>query len=340
MNERTIDEGNRPVSASPAAPSLARRISIERIEAAARAIDPLFLHSPQWVCEPLADELGVRVALKAETLNPIRSFKGRGADWLVQNLPPGSSLMCASAGNFGQAMAYACRARGVPLTVYAAEAANPLKIARMRAMGAQVVLAGEDFDAAKALAKEEAARQGVRFVEDSRDPEPTEGAGTMALEWLDFPERLDALFIPLGNGAMLAGMATVARARMPETTIVAVAATGAPAMVESLQTGQRVIHERIDTIADGIGVRIPVPEALSDLEGLVDEFVLVPDDLTLRAMRLLHQHAGLVAEPSGAVGLAGVMHLQEAERLQGRTVGTVICGGNLTPAQMREWLDG
>ena len=314
----------------------ARRITIDRIEAAARAIDPVFLHTPQWVNEPLSDELGVRVALKAETLNPIRSFKGRGADWLVQNLPPGTALMCASAGNFGQAMAYACRARGVPLTVYAAEAANPLKIARMRAMGATVVLAGEDFDAAKALGKRDAARTRVRFVEDGRDPEPTEGAGTMGLEWLAFPERLDALFIPLGNGAMLAGIATVVKARMPQTAVIAVAATGAPAMVESLRSGRLVTHERIDTIADGIGVRVPVPEALSDLTGLVDDFVLVPDDLTLRAMLRLHQHAGLVAEPSGAVGLAGIM--QSAERFAGRAVGTVICGGNLTPAQMREWL--
>src|SRR3954447_22138696 len=76
-----------------------RRITLERIEAAARAIDPIFLHTSQWVCEPLAEELGARVALKAETLNPIRSFKGRGADWLVRNLPPGIALMCASAGN-------------------------------------------------------------------------------------------------------------------------------------------------------------------------------------------------------------------------------------------------
>lgn len=313
-----------------------RRITLPRIEAAAQGIDPVFLHTPQWVCEPLGDEIGVRTALKAETLNPIRSFKGRGADWLVQNLPPGSSLMCASAGNFGQAMAYACRARGVPLTVYAAERANPLKIGRMRAMGATVVLAGEDFDAAKALAREEAERLGVRFIEDSRDPEPTEGAGTMALEWSTFPERLDALYIPLGNGAMLAGMATVLKARLPETTIVAVAATGAPAMIESLESGEIVTHERIDTIADGIGVRIPVPEALADLEGLVDQFVLVPDSLILEAMRLVHRHAGLVAEPSGAVGLAGIM--QRAGLHAGQTVGTVICGGNLTPEQMDEWL--
>src|SRR5215212_8207372 len=320
----------------PAPPISARRITLERIEAAARAIDPVFLHTPQWVCEPLTEELGARVALKAETLNPIRSFKGRGADWLVQNLPPGLALMCASAGNFGQAMAYACRARGVPLTVYAAEQANPLKIARMRAMGARVVLAGEDFDAAKALAREAATREAARFVEDSRDPEPTEGAGTIALEWLAFPEQLDALLVPLGNGAMLAGIATVFKARRPQTRVVAVGASGAPAMVESLQSGRMVCHDRIDTIADGIGVRVPVPEALDDLRGLVDDLILVSDDGILRAMRLLHRHAGVVAEPSGAAGLAALV--QDPARFAGQTVGTIICGGNLTPAQMRDWL--
>ena len=254
----------------------------------------------------------------------------------MQNLPPGVALICASAGNFGQAMAYACRARGVPLTVYAAEQANPLKIARMRAMGARVVLAGEDFDAAKALAREAAAREGARFVEDGRDPEPTEGAGTIALEWLAFPERLDALLVPLGNGALLAGIATVLEARRPETRIVAVGASGAPAMIESLRSGRTISHDRIDTIADGIGVRVPVPQALDDLRGLVDELILVPDDDILRAMRLLHRHAGVVAEPSGAAGLAAVV--QEPARFAGQTVGTVICGGNLTPAQMRDWL--
>lgn len=313
-----------------------RRITLPRIEAAAAAIDPVFRHTPQWVCEPLAEDLGVRVVLKAEVLNPIRSFKGRGADWLVQNLPAGTEVMCASAGNFGQAMAYAGRARGVPVTIYAAETANPLKIERMRALGATVVLSGDDFDAAKAIGKDEAARRGVRFIEDSRDPEPTEGAGTIALELLTFPERLDALFVPLGNGAMLAGIATVARALLPQTRVVAVAASGAPAMVESLQSGTLVTHERITTTADGIGVRIPVPEALQDLAGLVDDYVLVPDSDILTAMKLLHQHAGLVAEPSGAAGLAGIM--QEAARWQGHTVATIICGGNLTLAQMRKWL--
>ena len=157
-----------PPTASPA-PPVPRRITVERIEAAASAIDAVFLRTPQWMCAPLADELGVRVALKAETLNPIRSFKGRGAGWLVRNLPPGSELMCAAAGNFGQAMAYACRAHGVPLTVYAAKAANPLNVARMRAVGATVVLAGADFDAAKALAELEAARRGRIGGDHARD---------------------------------------------------------------------------------------------------------------------------------------------------------------------------
>lgn len=318
------------------APMTFRRITVERIEAAALAIDPVFLNTPQWMCEPLGEELGARVALKVETLNPIRSFKGRGADWLVQHLPSGVSLMCASAGNFGQAMAYACRVRGVPLSIYAAENANPLKIARMRSMGARVVLDGKDFDAAKAMAREEAARRGIRFIEDSRDPEPTEGAGTIGLEWLAFPERLDALLVPLGNGALLAGIATVIKARLPQTRVIAVAAAGAPAMVESLQSGRVITHDRIDTIADGIGVRLPVPEALDDLHDLVDELMLVPDDGIVRAMRLLHRHAGIVAEPSGAVGLAGL--LQEPVRFRGKTIGTVICGSNLTQAQMHEWL--
>src|SRR4029434_10170785 len=107
------------------------RLSLERIPQAAQTIDPVFLHTPQFVSEPLSDVLGVRLALKIETLNPIRSFKGRGADFLVSQARNDVPLVCASAGNFGQAMAYACRKRGLKLTVYASASANPLKVERM-----------------------------------------------------------------------------------------------------------------------------------------------------------------------------------------------------------------
>lgn len=312
------------------------RLTIQRIEEAARIIDPVFLRTPQFVCEPLGDSLGVRLALKIETLNPIRSFKGRGTEFLVSQLGGEANLVCASAGNFGQAMAFSCRKRGIALTVYAAVNANPLKVERMRALGAEVRLHGKDFDAAKIEAKRVAAQSGARLVEDGFEPATGEGAGTIGLEWLEFPETLDALLVPLGNGALLGGVALVLKERSPRTRIIAVQAAGAPAMVESWRAGRLIVHERLETIADGIGVRVPIPEALDDLRGLIDDAVLVGEKEIVEGMRLLQRHAGVVAEPSGAVGVAAL--LQHGEMFRGRLVGTIVCGGNLTPDQMRQWL--
>jgi threonine dehydratase len=313
-----------------------RRVTRERVEAAARVIDPVFLHTPQYVCEALGESLGRAVSLKVETQNPIRSFKGRGADWLVSQAAAGAPLVCASAGNFGQAMAWSCRRRGIPLTVYAAERANPLKVSRMRRLGATVVLRGDDFDAAKAEARVAGAASGARFVEDGFDIETLEGAATIALEWLAAAERPDTLLIPLGNGALFNGVAGLVKALAPQVRTVAVAAAGAPAMVESWRGGRVVRHARIDTIADGIGVRKPVPQAVADMAGLVDDALLVSEAGILEAMRLLHRHAGLVVEPSGAVGVAAL--LEHAGATFGRVAGTIICGANVTDEQLRDWL--
>jgi threonine dehydratase len=312
------------------------RLSIDRIKQAAKIIDPVFLNSPQFVCEPLSEKLGKRLVLKIETLNPIRSFKGRGADFLVSQVKDGDRLICASAGNFGQAMAYACRKRGLNLTVYASKHANPLKVERMRSLEANVILDGEDFDAAKHEAKRAALEQNYRFIEDGRDIETVEGAGTMGLEWLNFPEPLDSLLIPLGNGAMLNGISRVMKAYSPKTRIVAIQAAGAPAMIESWRAGRIVIHDRIHTIADGIGVRVPVPEALEDMHGFVDNAILVSEEMIVKAMRLLYYDAGIVVEPSGAVGVAAI--LEQPEAFDEQSVGTIVCGGNLTMEQMQTWL--
>ena len=182
-----------------------RRLSIERIEAAVASIDPVFLDTPQYECEPLSAALGVRAVLKVETVNPVRSFKGRGASRYVAEVPPGTEVVCASAGNFGQAMAYAGRARGIPVTVYAAESASPLKVTRMRALGASVVLSGVDFDAARAEARRAAAERGARLAVDSLDLETVEGAGTIGLELVRLGPPLDVLLLPLGNGRCVAG---------------------------------------------------------------------------------------------------------------------------------------
>lgn len=312
---------------------MTHRLSLESIQAAMHIIPPEFLHTPQYFCEPLSQALGASVLLKIETLNPIRSFKGRGAAHFVSSLEPSTQLICASAGNFGQAMAYACRIRGMSLTVYASINANPLKLERMRALGATVVLFGEDFDAAKLEAKRVARATGAYMVEDGLEPTISEGAGTIGLELSKM--QFDTALVPLGNGALLGGVALALKAQT-RAQVVAVCAAGAPSMLESWKTQTLVRHEKINTIADGIGVREPIWEAVQDMNGIVDDGLLVSDQAIVEAMRLLHLHAGLVVEPSGAAGLAAL--LEYPERFAGSLVATIICGGNLTPEQMRNWL--
>lgn len=312
------------------------RLTIARIERATAHIGAEFLNTPQFECEPLSTELGARVVLKIETLNPIRSFKGRGSELYMASVPAGSKVVCASAGNFGQAIAYSARRRGVQVTVCAATNASPLKLERMRAFGAEVLLLGDDFDAARAESRRIARERGARLVVDSLDIETVEGAGTIGLELLGLPVRLDVLLIALGNGAMLNGIAHVLKSRSPDTRIVAVAAEGASAMVDSWRAGKLIEHASVATIADGIAIRAPIPEALHDMQGVVDDATLVSDDAIIRGMRLLHRHAGVVAEPSAAVGIAAL--LQSHGAYAGAVVGVIVCGGNLTEPQMRAWL--
>lgn len=323
--------------ASPTSTSLMSRISLDAIRDAARVIDPVFLDSPQFESEPLGAELGVRVTLKVETLNPIRSFKGRGAEYFVHRLAPDAPrLVCASAGNFGQGMAWATRRRGRSMDVFASTRANPLKVDRMRSLGATVHLAGDDFDAAKDAGRTFAERHGGWFVEDGREPEISEGAGTIALELFREESQFDTLVVPLGNGALLGGIATWVRAAASHTQIIGVCAAGAPSMERSWRERRVITTERTDTIADGIGVRVPIPEAVSDLQAIVDDIVLVDDDATVEAMRLLLTHVGLVVEPAGAVGIAAIRTYRE--RFAGQRVATVLCGGNVTEEQFREWI--
>jgi len=192
------------------------------------------------------------------------------------------------------------------------------------------------FDAAKAEAKRVAQMGGIRMVEDSLEVATGEGAGTIGLELLQWPELLETVFIPLGNGGLLTGVGRWLKAHSPATQVVGVAAAGAPAMVESWQTGRIVEHRTVRTIADGIAVRVPIPEEVADMRGTVDDAILVSDEAMLKGMRLLHQHLGLVVEPSAAVGVAAL--LEHPVRFKGQLVATVLCGGNLTPQQAREWL--
>jgi threonine dehydratase len=315
---------------------MTHRLKIENIRAAVREIDPVFLNTPQYEADSLSRILGAKIVVKVETANPIRSFKGRGAEFLASRIPPKTKLITASAGNFGQAMAYGCRRREIALTVYASVNANPLKLERMRALGATVVLHGDDFDAAKIEAKRVAAESGLRLVEDGRDVETGEGAGTIGLELADWKGEFDAVLLPLGNGALACGVGCYLKHVRPQIRVVAIQSAGAPAMLESWRQKRVVTFDTISTIADGIGVRIPIAECVRDMEGIIDEGIVVQDASLIEAMRLAHEHLGIVLEPSGAAGLAAI--LENRERFANQTVAVVLCGGNLTPEQMKLWL--
>lgn len=314
------------------------RLSLDRIAEAPRHIDRVFLDSPQYLCEPLADRLGHPVTLKVETINPIRSFKGRGAGLYVAGLsePTPAGLVCASAGNFGQGLAYACRRRGIPLVVYVPTAANPLKLARMRALGAEVRLHGADLDDAADAARGWAAATGARLVVDGLEPSIAEGAGTIARELFADDPAHAAVYVPVGDGALIGGMARWIKARSPATQVIGVGSRGAPAMAEAFHArGVVGVAGAPRTIADGIAVRTPSAAAVADLVSLVDDVVLVDDAALIEAMRLLHACAGLVVEPAGAAGLAALLSFPASADAD---VATVVCGGNVTPAQARGWL--
>jgi len=312
------------------------RFSPADAENARTHIDPVFLNTPQYINDGLSQALGSTVVTKVETLNPIRCFKGRGADLLVRRAAPGAPLVCASAGNFGQAMAYCCQKRQLPLTVFASTQANSFKVERMMALGATVVRAGHDFDDAKSLARQYANDNELRFVEDSLDLETLVGAATIGLELLAFQPMPDVVLIPVGNGALFNGIARVMKAVHHSIQMVAIQAKGAPAMIDSWRQNVAVSYDTVNTIADGIAVRVPVPQALQDMKGLVDRALLVEEESILEGMRLIHQHGGIVVEPSGAVGVAAL--LENRELFRGQTVVTILCGGNLTSEQQRTWL--
>jgi threonine dehydratase len=306
--------------------------SADAIRAASDRIDPVFIGSPLIEQHTANAELGLRLFAKVETLNPIRSFKGRGTDWWMQNQPPSDRpVVSASAGNFGQGLAYSGRARGRRVVIFSATTANPAKVEAMRRLGAEVRQEGRDFDAAKSAARAYAESEDCPFVEDGALRAIAEGAGTIALEITDRLSRddilLDAVVVPLGNGALLTGVGTWIRSAVPGCRVIGVVAANAPAMKHSFESGRLVSTDTADTAADGIAVRECVPYALDCMKTTVDEVWEVSEEALRRAREFCLTHYGLVVEEAGVAGLAGI--LEKGGGLKGKTVATILCGGNV-----------
>ncbi len=305
--------------------------SLDNIAEASRVVDPIYLRTPQFVDPTLSGLLGRDLVLKVETLNPIRSFKGRGADYYMRQRSAGQHVVCASAGNFGQAIAYAGRARNVDVTVYAAQQANPLKVERMRALGADVILEGDDFDVAKAAARRHAEEQAdCVFVEDGDDVAIAEGAGTIGVELA--PLDLDAVIVPVGNGALISGIGRWMKANSPRTRIIGVGAEAAPSMEISWRTGTPTTTASAATVADGIAVRVPVPAAVDWMREVVDDVVLVSEQRINDAVWTIRDAMGLIVEPAGAVGVAAAL----GHPIDAPVQATILTGSNIGPDLFRE----
>ncbi|MFE3591052.1 threonine/serine dehydratase [Streptomyces niveus] len=314
------------------------RLDTGRIRAARRLIDPVFLDTPLYRCEALEPGLGCAVSVKLETANPVRSFKGRGTE-VVASLLGGEGareVVCASAGNLGQALAWSGRGRGLGVRVVASRFATRAKLDRIRALGATLELVDGDHELARERAAEIARYDGIRLVEDSLDIETCEGAATIGLELADAAPSFDAVLIALGGGALATGVGHVLKALAPGVEVICVQPLGAPAMTRSWRQRRVVTTESADTIADGVAGRYPIPAVLDDLLLVADDAVLVQEASIIAGMRMLHDHAGLVVEPSAALGIAAV--LEDRDRFAGRHVVTVVCGGNVDVDAYRRWI--
>lgn len=312
---------------------LETRLDLSRIEAARRVIDPVFLDTPLYPCPAL--DLGCTVLIKLETANPVRCFKGRGTEVVIAGTGA-PAVVCASAGNLGQALAWSARGRGLDVTVVASRFAPRTKLDRIRALGARLELVDGDFELARDRAAAIARHDGIRLVEDSLDVETCEGAATIGLELVDAVPRFDTVLIALGGGAMATGVGHVLKARAPGVDVICVQPLGAPAMTRSWRARRVITTDTTDTIADGVAGRRPIPAVLDDLIVVADDAVLVEEASIIAGMRLLLEQAGLVVEPSAALGIAAI--LEDRARFAGRRVVTIVCGGNVDLDAYRRWV--
>ncbi len=295
-------------------------LSLERIQRASTEIDPVFLGTPQFVDERLSATLGREILVKVETVNPIGSFKGRGAWTLAQRLDPERTWVCSTAGNFGQGVAYAARAHGARTRIFVTSRAPQAKVERMRALGAQVEVCGRPEEAARS---HDRANDDCLLIVDGLHPEVAEGAGTIGVE-LATAGRIDTAVVQIGDGALISGVARWLKERRPGVRIVGVCAEGAPAMAHSFAAGRPVPADGSGTIAAPLAIVKPVPESLARVTELVDDIVLVSDDDMLQAAATLRDALSLHIEPAGAAGVAALA--RHGATIPGERVAVLLTG--------------
>lgn len=317
-------------------------VELADIQAARQALAGQIQNTPFALSRTLSDILEAEVWLKFENLQFTASFKERGAYNRMRLLDPQErrqGVIAVSAGNHAQGVAYHAQRMGVPAVIVMPRFTPTVKIANTRRFGAEVVLAGDTFDDAKARGFELAAERGLVMIHPYDDAAVIAGQGTMALEMLEAQPGLDTLVVPIGGGGLISGMATAARALRPDIRIVGVQAERFPAMYAAWRGQEMACGAH--TIAEGIAVKSPGGLTLPIVSRLVDRIELVGESDIEHAIVMLLEIEKTVVEGAGAAALAALLRARAAgdDSYRGRRIGLVLSGGNIDPLMLGELIE-
>jgi threonine dehydratase len=285
------------------------------------------------------DELtGTETWVKHENHLPTGAFKVRGGVNLAAQLSEDErrrGLIAASTGNHGQSIAFGARLSGVRAIICVPEGANPVKVASIRSLGAEVVVHGRDYDEAREHCESLAAEHGHRYVHSGNEPHLIAGVATATLEALEREPGLDALIVPIGGGSGAAGACIVANAVSPGIEMIGVQSEAAPAAFRSWKEGG-IAEDEMHTAAEGLSTRVGFELPQRILRERLDDFVLVSEDeIRAATLHMLERTRNLV-EAAGSAPLAAALKLRD--RLAGKRIGLVASGGNMTVQQLRDLL--
>src|SRR5271167_3080249 len=288
----------------------------------------------------LSRRLNNRVLFKREDLQPVFSFKIRGAYNKIAQLSATAAqrgVICASAGNHAQGVALGARTRGILAVVVMPLTTPEIKVLAVADFGGEIVLHGDDYDEANERAMEIARERGLVFVHPFDDPDVIAGQGTIAMEILRqlHGDDIDAIFVPVGGGGLIGGIAAYAKWLYPRIKIIGVEPEDAAGMFESLRAGKRVTLERVGLFADGVAVRRVGEETFRLARKYVDEIILVTTDQICAAIQDIFQDTRSIAEPAGALAVAGIKKYVARENCGARTLIAINGGANMNFDRLR-----
>ncbi|MEE3694369.1 threonine ammonia-lyase [Campylobacter sp. CLAX-22107-21] len=306
-------------------------ISLNKIIQAKRNIDGFVAKTPFGFAPKLSKIAGADIYLKKENLQITGAYKVRGAFNKIANLDENAKkcgVVAASAGNHAQGVAISAKHFGVKAIIIMPEAAPLSKVSGTKALGAEVILKGNNFDEAYAYALEYAKENNMSFIHPFDDELVQAGQGTIALEMLDEVSNLDYIVVPVGGGGLISGVASCAKQINPDIKIIGVSAKGAPAMFESFKDKCQHNSKSVRTIADGIAVRDASQITLSHILECVDDMVQVDDEEIANAILYLLEQQKIMVEGAGAVSVAAILE-GKFEFKKGAKIGAILSGGNI-----------